>query len=43
MREQRRRLRRLCPLLRLHLLWLLAQHRAPAEMADGLLCARASV
>jgi transposase len=43
LREQMRRLRRLCPLLRLHILLLLAQGRTPTEIADGLLCSRSSV
>jgi hypothetical protein len=34
LREQMRRLRLLCPLLRLHILLLLAQRRSPTEMAD---------
>jgi transposase len=38
-----RRLRLLCPLLRLHILLLLAQHRTPTEIADWLLCSRSSV
>src|SRR4051794_17116335 len=38
-----RRLRLLCPLLRLHILLLLAQHRSPTEIADWLLCSRSSV
>jgi len=42
-REQMRRLRLLCPLLRLHILLLLAQHRSPTEIADWLLCSRSSV
>jgi transposase len=43
LREQMRRLRLLCPLLRLHILLLLAQHRSPTEIADWLLCSRSSV
>jgi transposase len=43
MREQMRRLRLLGPLLRLHILLLLAQGRSPAEIADWLLCSRSSV
>jgi len=43
MREQMRRLRLLCPLLRLHLLLLLAQQRSPTEIAEWLLCSRSSV
>lgn len=43
MREQMRRLRLLCPLLRLHILLLLAQHRSPTDIADWLLCSRSSV
>jgi transposase len=43
LREQRRRLRLLCPLLRLHILVLLAQHRSPSEIADWLLCSRSSI
>jgi transposase len=42
-RERMRRLRLLCPLLRLHILLLLAQGRSPAEMADWLLCSRSSI
>jgi putative transposase len=42
-REQMRRLRLLCPLLRLHILLLLAQGRSPTEMADWLLCSRSSI
>jgi putative transposase len=38
-----RRLRLLCPLLRLHILLLLAQRRTPTEIADWLLCSRSSV
>ena len=38
-----RRLRLLYPLLRLHILLLLAQHRSPTEIADWLLCSRSSV
>src|SRR4051794_1471742 len=38
-----RRLRLLCPLLRLHILLLLAQHRSPTEIADWLLCSRSLV
>jgi transposase len=43
LREQRRRLRLLCPWLRLHILLLLAPDRTPTEIADGLLCSRSSV
>lgn len=43
LRLQMRRLRLLYPLLRLHILLLLAHHRSPTEMADWLLCARSSV
>jgi putative transposase len=43
LREQMRRLRLLCPLLRLHILLLLAQQRSPTEIADWLLCSRSSV
>jgi transposase len=43
LREQMRRLRLLCPLLRLHILLLLAQHRSPTEIAEWLLCSRSSV
>lgn len=42
-REQMRRLRLFCPLLRLHILLLLAQQRSPTEIADWLLCSRSSV
>jgi transposase len=42
-RQQMRRLRLLCPLLRLHILLLLAQRRSPTEIADWLLCSRSSV
>jgi transposase len=42
-REQMRRLRLLCPLLRLHILLLLAQHRSPTDIAEWLLCSRSSV
>jgi putative transposase len=38
-----RRLRLLCPLLRLHILLLLAQRRSPTEIADWLLCSRSSI
>ena len=38
-----RQLRLLCPLLRLHIVLLLAQHRSPSEIADWLLCSRSSV
>ena len=38
-----RRLRLLCPLLRLHILLLLAQHRSPTDIADWLFCSRSSV
>jgi transposase len=43
LREQMRRLRLLCPLLRLHILLLLAQDRTPTEIAEWLLCSRSSV
>ena len=43
MRKQMRRLRLLCPLLRLHILLLLAQQRSPTEIADWLLCSRSSI
>jgi len=43
LRQQMRQLRLLCPLLRLHVLLLLAQHRSPTEIADWLLCSRSSV
>jgi transposase len=42
-RQQMRRLRLLCPLLRLHILLLLAQQRSPTEIAEWLLCSRSSV
>jgi putative transposase len=42
-RQQMRRLRLLCPLLRLHILLLLAQRRSPTDIADWLLCSRSSV
>lgn len=42
-RDQMRRLRLLCPLLRLHILLLLAQQRSPTEIADWLLCSRSSI
>jgi len=42
-RQQMRRLRLLCPLLRWHILLLLAQRRSPSEIADWLLCWRSSV
>jgi transposase len=42
-REQMRRLRLLCALLRLHILLLLSQQRSPTEIADWLLCSRSSV
>ena len=42
-REQMRRLRLLCSLLRLHILLLLAQQRSPTEIADWLLCSRSSI
>jgi hypothetical protein len=38
-----RRLRLLCPLLRLPILLLLAQRRSPTDIADWLLCSRSSV
>jgi transposase len=43
LRERMRRLRLLCPLLRLHILLLLAQQRSPTEIANWLLCSRSSV
>jgi transposase len=43
MREQLRHLRLLCPLLRLHILLLLAQQHSPTEIANWLLCSRSSV
>jgi transposase len=43
LREQMRRLRLLCPLLRLHILLLLAQQRSPTEIANWLLCSRSSI
>jgi transposase len=43
LRKQLRRLRLLCPLLRLHIVLLLAQQRSPTEIADWLLCSRSSV
>jgi putative transposase len=43
LREQMRRLRRLCPLLRLHILLLLAQQHSPTDIARWLLCSRSSV
>jgi putative transposase len=43
LREQMRRLRLLCPLLRLHILLLLSQGRSPTEIADWLLCSRSSI
>jgi transposase len=42
-REQMRRLRLLCPLLRLHIVLLLAQQRSPTEISEWLLCSRSSV
>lgn len=42
-RQQMRRLRLLCPLLRLHILLLLAQRRSPTDIAEWLLCSRSSV
>jgi transposase len=43
LRAQMRRWRLLCPLLRLHILLLLSQHRSPTDIADWLLCSRSSV
>ena len=43
LREQMRRLRLLCPVLRLHILLLLSQGRSPTEIADWLLCSRSSI
>jgi transposase len=42
-RQQIRHLRLLCPLLRLHILLLLAQRRSPSDIAEWLLCSRSSV
>jgi putative transposase len=42
-REQIRRLRLLCPLLRLHILFLLARHCSPTDISHWLLCSRSSV
>ena len=42
-RQQMRRLRLLCPLLRLPILLLLAQQRSPTDIADWLVCSRSSV
>jgi transposase len=42
-RKQMRRLRLLCPLLRLPIVLLLAQQRSPTEIADWLLCSRSSI
>lgn len=42
-REQMRRLRLLCPLLRLHILLLLARQHSPTDIAEWLLCSRSSV
>jgi putative transposase len=42
-RKQMRRLRLLGPLLRLHILVLLAQRRSPTEIANWLLCSRSSI
>lgn len=42
-RQQMRRFRLLCPLLRLHILLLLAQRRSPTDIAEWLLCSRSSV
>jgi hypothetical protein len=38
-----RRMRLLHPVLRLHILFLLAQQRSPTEIADWLFCSRSSV
>lgn len=43
LRASLRRFRLLCPLLRLHILLLLAQRRSPTEIADWLLCSRSTV
>lgn len=43
LRQQMRRLRLLCPLLRLHILLLLSQGHSPTEIADWLLCSRSSI
>jgi putative transposase len=43
LRQQMRRLRLLCPLLRIHIVLLLAQQHSPTEIADWLLCSRSSV
>jgi transposase len=43
LRQQMQQLRLICPLLRLHIVLLLAQHRSPTEIADWLLCSRSSV
>ncbi len=42
-RKQMRRMRLVYPVLRLHILLLLAQQRSPTEIADWLLCSRSSV
>jgi transposase len=42
-REQMRRLRLLCPLLRLHILLLLARQHSPTDIAEWRLCSRSSV
>lgn len=43
LRKQMRRLRLLCPLLRLHILLLLSQGRSPTQIPDWLLCSRSSI
>src|SRR3954471_4101019 len=43
LREQIRRLRRWCPLLRLPIVLWLARHRSASESAAWLLCSRSSV
>lgn len=43
LREQRRRLRLLCPLLRLRILYSLLKSARPRKLPIGLLCSRSSV
>ena len=43
LRQRLRRLRLLCPVLRLHILLLLAQRHSPSEIADWLWCSRSTV
>jgi transposase len=43
LRQQMRQWRLLCPLLRVPVVLLLAQHRSPTEIAEWLLCSRSSV